>query len=93
MPMLSIATVLESIVLDNDRRVLPCHLVMSGLSLLTRTFISAVKMRDEKAPAPWVVADGNTIGSSVSDEMKKCDLLQSTTPTLVRYGVGLVVCP
>ena len=52
-----------------------CHSVISGLSLSKRTFISAVKMRDEEAPAPWVVADGNTIGSSVSDEMKKCDLL------------------
>ena len=48
---------------------------LSDLSLSTRTFISAVKMRDEEAPAPWIVADGNTIGSSVSDEMKKCDLL------------------
>ena len=66
---------------------------MSGLSLSTSTFTSAVKMRDEKAPAPWVVADGNTIGSSVSDEMKKCDLLQSATPTLGRYRVCLVVCP
>ena len=75
MPMLSIATVLESIVLDNDCRVLPCHSVISGLSLSTCTFISAVKMRDEEAPAPWVVADGNTIGSSVSDEIQKCDLL------------------
>ena len=75
MPMLSIATVLESIVLDNDCRVLPCHSVMSGLSLSTRTFTSSVKMRDEEAPAPWVVADGNTIGSSVSDEIKKCDML------------------
>ena len=61
--------------LDNDCRVLPCHSVICGLSLSTRTFISAVKMRDEEAPAPWIVADGNTIGSSVSDEMKKCDLL------------------
>ena len=52
MPMLSKATVLESIVLDNDCRVLPCHSVISGLSLSTCTFISAVKMRDEKAPAP-----------------------------------------
>ena len=73
--MLSIATVLQSIVLDNDCRVLPCRSVMSGLSLSTRTFIPAVKMRDEETPAPWVVADGNTIGSSVSDEMKKCELL------------------
>ncbi len=61
--------------LDPGLRVLPCHSVISGLSLSTRTSISAVKMRDEQAPAPWVVADGNTIGSSVSDEMKKCDLL------------------
>ena len=61
--------------LDNDCRVLPCHSVISGMSLLTRTFISAVKMSDEEAPAHWIVADGNTIGSSVSDEMKKCDLL------------------
>ena len=70
MPMLSIATVLESIVLDNDCRILPYHSVISGLSLSTRTFISAVKMRDQKPPAPWVVAEGNTIGNSVSDEMK-----------------------
>ena len=77
MPMLSIATLLESIVLDNDCRVLPspCHSVISGRSLSTLTFISAVKMRDEEAPVPWVAADGNTIDSSVSDEMKKCDLL------------------
>ena len=61
--------------LDNDCRVLPCLSVISGLSLSTRTFIYAVKMHDGEAPAPWVVADGNTIGSSVSDEMKKCDQL------------------
>ena len=75
MPMLSIATVIESIMFDNDCRVLLCHSVISGHSLSTRTFISGVKMRDEEASAPWIVADGNTIGSSVSDEMKKCDLL------------------
>ena len=86
MPMLSIATVLESIVLDNDCRVLPCHSVISGLSLSTRTFISAVKMRDQKAPAPWVVADGNTIGSFVFDEMEKCDLLRVPRPPL--YGTA-----
>ena len=43
--------------LDNDCRVLPCHSMISGLSLLTRTFTSAVKLRDEETPAPWVVAD------------------------------------
>ena len=46
-----------------------CHSMISGLSLSARTFTSAVKLRDEEAPAPWVVADGNTIGSSVSDEL------------------------
>ena len=34
-----------------------CHSIISGLSL------------DEEAPTPWVVADGNMIGSSVSDEL------------------------
>ena len=50
-------------------QVLPCHSMISGLSLSARTFTSAVKLRDEEALAPWVVADGNTIGSSVSDEL------------------------
>ena len=67
--------------------------MISGLSLSTRTFISAVKLRDEEAPAPWVVVDGNTIGSSVSDEMKKCDLYIEYPPTLVRYRVLHIVCP
>ena len=49
--------------------------MISAPSLSTPTFISAVKLRNEEAPAPWVVAAGNTIGSSVSNEMKKCDLL------------------
>ena len=34
-------------------RVLPCHSVISGLSLSARTFTYAVKLRDEEAPAPW----------------------------------------
>ena len=42
-------------------RVLQCHSMISGLSLSARTFTSAVKLRDEEAPALWVVADGNTI--------------------------------
>ena len=46
-----------------------CHSMISGLSLSARTFTSAVKLRDEEAPTPWVVADGNTISSSVSDEL------------------------
>ena len=46
-----------------------CYSVISGVSLSARTFTSAVKLREEEAPAPWVVADGNTIGSSVSDEL------------------------
>ena len=50
-------------------RVLPCHSAVSGLSLSGRTFTSAVELCDKEAPAPWVVADGNTIGSSVSDEL------------------------
>ena len=50
-------------------RVLPCHSMISGLSLSARTFTSAVKLRDEEGQAPWVVADGNTIGSFVSDKL------------------------
>ena len=51
-------------------RVLPCHSIISGLSLSARTFFtSAVKLRDKEVPAPWVVADGNTIGSSVFDKL------------------------
>ena len=63
--------------LNNDCRVLPCHSMICELSLSTRPFISAVKLRDEETPATWIVADRNTIGSfvHVSDEMKKCDLL------------------
>ena len=44
-----------------------CRSMISGLSLSACT--SAVKLRDEEAPASWVVAEGNTIGSSVSDEL------------------------
>ena len=71
MSMVGITT--ESIVLDNDCRVLTYrHSMICGLSLilLMLPFIS-----DEETLATWVVADRNTIGSSVSDEMKKCDLL------------------
>ena len=50
-------------------RVLPCHSMISGLPLSGSTFTAAVKLRDEEAPAPWLVADGNTIGSSMSDEL------------------------
>ena len=50
----------------------------------TRTFIFAVKLRDEEAPAPWVVADRNTIDSSVSDEIKKLTCHRVPRPPL--YG-------
>ena len=45
------------------------HSMIYGLSLSACTFKSAVKLCDEEAPAHWIVADGNTIGSSVSDEL------------------------
>ena len=63
--------------LNNDCRVLSCHSMICGLSLSTRPFISAVKLRDEKTPATWIVEDRNTIGSfvHVSDKMRKFDLL------------------
>ena len=70
--------------LDNDCRVLPCHWMISGLSLSTRTLISAVNLRDEEALAPGVVADGNTIGSSVFDEIKNVTCYTVPRPPL--YG-------
>ena len=50
-------------------RVLPFHLMISGLSMSAPTFTSEFKLRDEVAQTPWVVADVKTIGSSVSDEL------------------------
>ena len=70
--------------LDNDCRVLLCHSMICGLSLSTRPFVSAVKQCDEETPATWVVADRNTIGSSVSDEMKKLTCYRVPRPPL--YG-------